>query len=90
MKSSVTFENSVERVSYGHLTDRNLNDIGFFAGISLICKTESDLNRKIRQLSELIPDIDKFYLIMKENDEKKTPLDSEEKSGEIAGKGCNL
>ncbi|MHB1507434.1 MAG: hypothetical protein ACYCUZ_05195 [Cuniculiplasma sp.] len=66
----------VERVSYGHLTDRNLNDIGFFAGISLICKTESDLNRKIRQLSELIPDIDKFYLIMKENDEKKTPLDS--------------
>ena len=66
----------VERVIYGHLTDKNLDDVGFFAGVSLICKTESDRKMKLRKLSEQVPEFGNLYLIMKEHYDKKLKLDN--------------
>lgn len=64
----------VERVIYGHLCDKSLTDIGFFSGISLISKNDSELNGDINALTSMLG-IDDYYSLMKENDSKESLLD---------------
>jgi DNA-binding Lrp family transcriptional regulator len=65
----------VERVIYGYLCDRNLTDIGFFCGISLICKNDSEVNSNLNALTSKLG-IKGYYSLMKENDSKISQLDN--------------
>ena len=64
----------VERVIYGYLCDKNLKDNGFFSGISLISKNDTELNKNLKALTSILGN-DGYYSLMKEHDSKTYLLD---------------